>query len=650
MGKEIKSIAFRYGLALGTCLLAILISVLLTYYSIKLNLTILIVVALLIPVWYGGRGPGLLVAIIFEAVTILSRPIPTPDTSMGQFIFGHFSVLAFYVFLVLLVDSRRSAEKKLREQSELLQVTISSIGDAVIATDLDGKISFINPVAESLTGWTSGEACHRSLTEVFKIVSEETRQRVENPFSTVIKEGVIVGLANHTLLISKDGREIPIEDSGAPIKDMEGKMIGVIIVFHDVSERRQIEKERELLLRSEQAARSEAEAAGRLKDEFLATVSHELRTPLTSILGWSSVIGKSDLQGEAVANALNVIERSAKAQAKIVDDILDVSHIIKGKLQLHSYPLELSPIIRTAVETLQQAIIAKSISVTLDLDENAGLIIGDPDRLQQIIWNLVSNAIKFTSSGGNIEIRLREVDSHVELKISDSGIGINKQFLPFVFERFRQRDSSITRQYGGLGLGLSIVRHLVELHGGTVLAESKGEAKGAVFTVRLPITDDVQAFEAPSGLNVKSPQLVDTGNVSKKALEDPQLKDLRILVVDDDADTLEVLKFAFGQFGADVKTADSSATGVETFLRGNFDVIVSDLGMPLEDGYTLIRKIRALSTEEGGKVPAVAVSGYARDEDRDQALAAGFQTHISKPVDPLELASIIARLAKDHQR
>ena len=326
-----------------------------------------------------------------------------------------------------------------------------------------------------------------TLEEIFHIINEETREPVESPFTAIKREGIVVGLANHTILITRDGREIPIEDSGAPIKDDDGAVIGAILVFHDITERRAAERERERLFKSEKSARGEAENANRLKDEFLATVSHELRTPLNAILGWSSMLKRGMLKEENVRNAMSIIERNAKAQAEIISDILDVSSIITGKFQIESQPVELAPVIRSAVETHQPAADAKSITLTLVLDENAGLVNGDADRLQQIIWNMVSNAIKFTPEGGRVEVSLKQIDSHIEISVSDSGIGIERKFLPFVFERFRQADSSTTRADRGLGLGLAIVRHLVELHGGTVSAESEGENEGATFTVKLPL-------------------------------------------------------------------------------------------------------------------------------------------------------------------
>lgn len=634
MAKGIWSKILRYGLAVGVFGVILGISLLLQQFSIKINLTILIVGGIIATAWYGGKGPGILLAVLIEGTTVIYTPIP-PDSSVAKAWFGYISVLLLLIFLALLISSRKNAEKKLREQRELLLVTLESIGDAVIATDADGKINFINPVAEALTVWTMQEAAGKPLEEIFHIINEETREPAESPFTAIKRDGVVVGLANHTTLITKDGREIPIEDSGAPIKDENGNVIGAILVFHDITERRATEREREILLRSERIARSEAESANRLKDEFLATVSHELRTPLNAILGWASMLNRGALTQESIQNALHIIERNAKAQADIISDILDVSRIITGKLQIQSQRIDLAPIILSAVETLQPAADAKNIDLQVSLDETDALVVGDSDRLLQIVWNLLSNAIKFTPNNGEIDIKLEKLDSSVEIIMSDNGIGIDREFLPFVFERFRQADSSTTRSDSGLGLGLAIVRHLVELHGGTVRAESKGESEGAVFTVKLPLA--AADNESNKSLSARAENIKEY---------DTDLHGLRVLVVDDDIDTLEVLQLMLNQYGAEVRTSDSSAGALETLREWKPSVIVSDIGMPNEDGYALIGKIRDLSPEQGGDIPAAALTAYVSEGDKLQALAAGFQTHISKPVEPIFLAETVAALAK----
>lgn len=356
MVREIRSAALRYGLALGSFVLILLLSSgLQRFFSIRFEPTSLIIGVMIASAWYLGVGPGLMLAIILElTLDYFSNP---PFAFKSAVII--FNRMVLFVSLVLFASSRRKVEDRLREQREWLQVTLSSIGDAVIATNINGSINFINPIAEAVTGWTMPQAANKPLDEVFHIIHEETREPVENPFAAIKREGIILGLANHTLLIAKDGREIPIEDSGAPIKDSEGNIIGVIVVFHDVSERRRAEQEREKLLKLEQAARSEAEVANRLKDEFLATVSHELRTPLSAILGWAAMLNRGGMEEEAARDGLIVIERNARAQTKIIDDILDVSRIITGKFHIESQPVELAPIIQAAIDTLRPAVVAE---------------------------------------------------------------------------------------------------------------------------------------------------------------------------------------------------------------------------------------------------------------------------------------------------
>jgi PAS domain S-box-containing protein len=640
MGKQVRSIALRYGLALAVFALILLLSFSLSrFFSFRFDSTFLVIALLIAAAWYGGRGPGLMIALLFEGtIDYYSGP---PNSVKAAFI--TFNRLALFISLALFASSRRKAEQRLRQQRELVQVTLSSIGDAVIATDIDGKINFLNPTAEDITGWSLLEAADKPLDEIFKIIDEKTRQEVESPFALVKRQGSIVGLANHTVLLAKDGREIPIEDSGAPIKDAYGQMIGVVIVFHDVSERRRAEQEREQSLAREQAARNEAEEANRLKDEFLATVSHELRTPLNAILGWASLLNLDALNHETVAKAREIIERNARAQAEIISDILDVSRIITGKLHLKARPVDLAPILQSAIDTVRPAAIAKGITLTTSIESTRNLVIGDADRLQQIIWNLMSNAIKFTPEKGLVDVKLEATDSHLEIRVTDSGIGIDPAFLPHIFTRFRQADASITRAHGGLGLGLAIVRHLVELHGGTVWAESTGKDQGATFTVRLPMAASSETQE-PFTADLRGLQ-ASFNPISSGAEKSPDLRGLRILVVDDEPDALEIISMILNLHGAEVLTAGSSKQALEAFLDWNPEILISDLGMPDEDGYTLIRKIRALSAEQGGVTPAVALTAYARQQDRQHALAAGYQLHIAKPVDPATLVSEVLKLA-----
>ncbi len=397
-------------------------------------------------------------------------------------------------------------------------------------------------------------------------------------------------------------------------------------------------EERERLLASEQSARSEAEAASRLKDEFVATVSHELRTPLTAVLGWIHILRGGKLDDAAAAHALEIIERNARSQNQLIEDLLDVSRIITGKLRLDVRPVDPAAIIESAIEAVLPAAEAKEIRVQKILDSRVSSISGDPARLQQVIWNLLSNAIKFTPRGGRVQVRLERINSHIEISVSDSGEGIKEEFLPFVFDRFRQADGTSARRFGGLGLGLAIVRHLVELHGGTVQATSSGDGTGAMFTVKLPL---LAVYQRETDDERVHPTANDTHPPIEYA---DNLAGLKVLVVDDEADTLELIKVLLSQCGAMVTTASSTAEALKVLEQMRPDLIISDIGMPTEDGFDFIRKVRQLPPEKGGKIPAVALTAYARAEDRLRVLRSGYQMHVSKPVELAELVTVVANV------
>ncbi|MEG4068066.1 ATP-binding protein [Microcoleus sp. Pol11C2] len=395
----------------------------------------------------------------------------------------------------------------------------------------------------------------------------------------------------------------------------------------------------ELLMR-EQIIRADAEAANRAKDEFLSILSHELRTPLNAILGWSTMLRQKNLSEDKVARALETIERNAKSQAQLIEDILDVSRIITGKLRLRVRPVNLVPVVESAIESVHLAAEAKSIRLQSVLDSEAGPLLGDADRLQQVVWNLLSNALKFTPKDGRVQISLQRVNSHVEITVSDTGAGISSDFLPFVFDRFSQHDSTTTRSYGGLGLGLAIVRQLVELHGGTVTVVSPGVGQGTTFTVKLP----VMIIHLPPSDREPLNSLVEANG---RVEASPTLEGLQILVVEDEADALELLSTILEKYGADVMavaSAKEALTIIETATDRKPDVLVSDIGMPDEDGYSLIRKLRQLEAQRGGRLPAIALTAYARNDDRQQALLAGFQMHLTKPVDAAELVAVVTSL------
>jgi signal transduction histidine kinase len=399
-----------------------------------------------------------------------------------------------------------------------------------------------------------------------------------------------------------------------------------------------LEKEKTQLLARERAARAQAEAANRAKDEFLAMVSHELRTPLSAMLGWSRMLTTGKLDPDSVNRGIEAIERNARAQTQLIGDLLDISRITTGKLQLNVRPLKLDSVITHTVDAMRPTAQAKQILLHVNLDSNAGLISGDPNRLQQIIWNLLSNAIKFTPAAGRVDITLEHVGTHVQITVADTGQGITTEFLPHVFERFRQADSSSTRKFGGLGLGLSIVRHLVELHGGTIQVESPGEGQGATFTILFPLLTDHEENCA------NSEPVEHSGDGAVTA--EPSLKGLRVLVVDDDTDSRAVIAEMLLQFGAEVLTAASANDALQAVELWSPHVLLSDIEMPNEDGYSLLQKIRTKESKNGGLIPAAAITAYGRSEDRLRVLRAGYQIYLPKPVDPHELALVVASLAQ----
>jgi signal transduction histidine kinase/DNA-binding response OmpR family regulator len=401
----------------------------------------------------------------------------------------------------------------------------------------------------------------------------------------------------------------------------------------EVAERKQAEEERAEMLVREQAARAEAEQANRTKDEFLATLSHELRTPLTAILGWSHLLRLEKLRGPQLNQAIETIERSARSQSQLIDDLLDVSRIVTGKLQLEFSTIDFSGVIGAAIESVRPAFAEKEIKLNVFIEPDC-IILGDDHRLQQILWNLLNNALKFTPKGGQVTVRAVRGPVETQLVVSDTGKGIGQNFLPYIFDRFRQADGSTTRQYGGLGLGLAIVRHLVELHGGRIEVNSPGEDRGSAFTVSLPLA---------------APTHRQNGNASAERLakdlaitESQVLDGLRILMVDDDEDTRNLVAAILMRCGCEVRCVESAAEAMLAFVDWNPDLLVSDIGMPQEDGYSLIRRLRELRHERAQLIPALALTAYATDEDKSRALSAGFQMHLAKPIEPESLVTSIA--------
>ncbi|HJQ70671.1 MAG TPA: PAS domain S-box protein [Blastocatellia bacterium] len=530
------------------------------------------------------------------------------------------------------MTERKLAEDALRDSEERYRELFENANDIIYTLDLQGNLTSVNRAGERITGFGREELLGRPISSI--VAPEYIEKMVEMLTRKVEGESLT---AYDLVIVAKDGRRLTLE-VGSRLMLNDGEPVGIQGMARDITDRKRAEEAREEALTREQAARADAEAANRAKDEFLATVSHELRTPLNAILGWSHMLRTSRLDQQTAGRALETIERNARAQAQLVEDILDVSRIITGKLRIDVRPVELPAVIESAIDSVRPAIDAKGLRLETMLDPRAGPVPGDPARLQQIVWNLLSNAAKFTDRGGRVQVRLERADSHVEITVSDTGSGIRADFLPHVFDRFRQADSTTTRPHGGLGLGLAIVRHLVEMHGGSVEASSPGEGLGASFVVRLPLviahkavrTDRRESVTAVAGARLERPAV---------------LKGLRLLVVDDERDTLDLLVLILAGFGAEVKTSGSASEAIRMLAEWRPDVVVSDIEMPGEDGYTFIRQVRSLDSPSARATPAVALTAYARVEDRMRALAAGFQMHVAKPVEPAELAVVIASVA-----
>src|SRR5579862_9072500 len=468
-----------------------------------------------------------------------------------------------------------------------------------------------NPAAERILGYSAQEAVGKNI----KLIIPPERWAEEDEVLARIRRGEKVDHFE-TIRRTKDGRLLNISLTVSPVRNGEGRIVGASKVARNITERKRLEEESVRLYAAERAARREAEEASRLKDEFLAVVSHELRNPLNAITGWASLMYTGRITGEQMTRATQTVLRNAQALNRMIGDLLDVSRIVSGRMRLELRPVELASAIDSAIEFIRPAAEAKGIRLEASLERTATSVAGDPDRLQQVMTNLLSNSVKFTPNGGRIQIELSRVDSHAEVVVKDNGIGMEPDLLPFIFERFRQGDTGSARKHSGLGLGLAIARHIVELHGGIISARSDGIGMGAEFTLQIPIPAATKASDLRDG------------EVSRMAASSatplPALGGLRIMVVDDEADAREVVSAVLTQAGAEVAAVGSSADAMELLARWKPELIVSDIGMPGEDGYTLIRKVRALSAEQGGDIPAVALTAFARTNDRLKILSAGF--------------------------
>jgi PAS domain S-box-containing protein len=516
------------------------------------------------------------------------------------------------------------------EAAAYLAAIVESSDDAIISADLQGTIRSWNKGAERLYGYTAAEAIGKPL----KMMLPPERWNEEPRILELIKKGDRID-HYETLRRRKDGTDIDISLTVSPILNHVGDVIGASKTSRDITWRKRAEEERERLLARERDARSEAEEANRLKDEFLATISHELRSPLNAILGWARLLREPKMQAEQLERALETIERNAQSQARLIEDLLDVSRIVSGKLSVQMRPVTLNSTAHGVVADMRPDAEAKGIDLRLKEDEEIKLL-GDADRLQQVVWNLLSNAIKFTPEGGRVEVELKRVGERAELRVSDTGRGISSEFLPFVFDRFRQATRTDARSRAGLGLGLTIVRYIVEAHGGSVTAESAGVGLGATFICKLPL----------AGAEQETVPAIDRQQAQLRVTATSSLSGIKVLVVDDDEDAREMLRAALNSYGAEVITTPGASQALDALASENIDVLVSDINMPEIDGYELIRRVRAMKPEQGGRIPAVALTAYARAEDRLRALQSGYQTHVPKPVEPAELEVVVATLAK----
>jgi PAS domain S-box-containing protein len=535
----------------------------------------------------------------------------------------------------LVLETNRDITEQLRaEESRLrLAAIVASSNDAIIGKTLEGIITNWNDGARRIFGYSEDEVIGKSVT----ILIPPDRHDEEPAIIERLKRGERVD-HYQTVRVRKDGQKIDISLTISPIRNSLGQIIGASKIARDITEHKRLQEELERLLEQEQSAREQSEMANRVKDEFVATVSHELRTPLNAILGWSSMLLGGKLKGDDVRRGLETIERNARLQAQLIEDILDVSRSISGKLRLDIKPVELISVIRAAVDAVRPAAEAKDIQLQLLLDPAADHVQADATRMQQIIWNLLANAIKFTPTGGFVQVKLDRVESRAQVTVTDTGEGISPEFLPYIFNRFQQGDGTTTRRHGGLGLGLAIARHLVEMHGGTIEAASEGFDKGSTFTVGIPLRS--------SGILVSPTPISTAPESDSNGGGRFSLKGLRILAIDDEPDVRDMLQTLLEDCGANVLTAASAKAGLEALAAWKPHVLISDIGMPEEDGYSLIRKIRALSPEHGANVPAIALTGYVRVEERMRALEAGYQMFVPKPVETNELISIIGDLCR----
>lgn len=538
------------------------------------------------------------------------------------------------------LTQRRNHEEALRQSEERFRLLVEGVSDyAIFMLDVNGRVASWNVGAQRIKGYAADEIVGQHFSVFYP------REVVDSGWPEhELREAALTGRFVDTgWRVRKDGTEFWANVTITAMRDESGRLLGYAKLTRDLTERRRVEaievasQEREEILDAERNARMAAQRATRLKDEFLATLSHELRTPLSAILGWTQVL----LRGHTSTavdqrRAIEVIDRNARAQVQLIDDLLDLSRIMTGKLRLDLQQVAIADVVQAAIDSAGPAATARDIRLVCLLDPARAVVSGDASRLQQVVWNLLTNAIKFTPRGGRVQVLLQRVNSHVELSVSDTGIGISASFLPQVFDRFSQRDSSSTRTHGGLGLGLAICRQLVELHGGTIRAASPGEGEGSTFCVELPVS--IMQVEAERARTHPTAELQDA-----EAIAMPRLDGVHAFVVDDEPDARELLQRVLQDQGASVTLLDSAHAALDALANSRPSVIISDIGMPEMDGHQMMRALRASEPRES-RIPALALTAFARAEDRKRALLAGFQAHLAKPFDVAELVLLVAGL------
>ncbi len=522
------------------------------------------------------------------------------------------------------------------EREERQSVTLASIADAVLTCDGDGHVLALNPMAEQLTGHRSDDIKGRPLGEVISTVGDQRYESLDAVVARCLAQDAPVRSEQPIRLINGDADARYVDYAAAPVHDRIGRVIGAVLVVQDVTTRHEVERERARALRLEQAARKTAEENSRAREEFLAVISHELRTPLNAIVGWAHVLRTDGISQRYAKQAIEAIHRSAMAQKKLIEDLLDMSRIINGKIELSYQPVDLAAVVATAVETLRPVADEKSIMLECDFQPSVGETMADRMRVEQVVWNVLSNAIKFTPPAGRVCVRLEGDQTFAKIIVADSGQGIAAEFLKYVFEAFRQADSTTTRRQGGLGLGLAIARQLIVMHGGSITAESDGVDQGTTVVITLPL---VRCTADPAAD-------AHTIDMHRRQICLQSLRDVRILVVDDDVNTLTLVSIALREQGAQVNAVSSTGEGMRMLGLWRPQVLLSDISMPEEDGYDFIRRVRALSADEGGGVVALALTAMASAEDRARAISAGFDGHVAKPLDLVVLTETLTRLMR----